>query len=1236
MPFALAAQTCSINIPADACVDDIVNFKVTASQTITAYNWDFGDGSTSVQATPGYKYTTAATRTVKITVSLSGGGTCNASKTITIHPKPVSKFSIDNANTSFCFNKNKVCITDNSTPGPTGNAIVQRVLLWDDGAADNSNNPTAQKTVCHTYLQEGVFTLLMETTDDKGCQSKSTQTISIVRDFKADFNTQLVVVPTNCKYSVCFTNNTKPKDTANLVSYEWNFGDGDKTSDMAYYDTICHPYDSGTYISSLIVKHTSGCIDTMKTTIVITKPDIKFNLKIPKAICFGDKVTLFNDATNPGGDYRWYVKDSASGIEEPITYHTNPVDFTPKTAGKYYIKLNLLVGNCQQNGFDSVIVMCPVAKIEARNHRLCEQGDTTYFCNNSCYYASYHHKQLWDLAQGQACTTDTKKGINVNKDCRFSVDDNPKHLYTYNGSASSYACFNPTLTITDTVTGCQSIVEKTVFIGLPPFDDLEIEDKAQKYCTDIGSQDIERLVSFYITGLSCNQSWEMYLNFDSAVSSTKFNWVTPNPPPQYTYSGTGNPNGDVTIGFAVVNGSTGVFKSCTEMLPIVGKTCADTIWYHNKFNIAKVPNPVVSLYDGKGCAPFNFTVRPDDTVQYGVKKIIWNWGDGSSDSVELGPTDTIMPVRYHTYLKNGNHLMQLLMINGRDCGESQYLSVGLGYDNFVAYDSIVCVGDSVTFKEVLSYYDKADPYWVDSARIAQGKELVWWDFDKGNGFEVKKPETKVYFLNEGVHHIRMASKDSTGCVDTFRFDVQAVKADAYIRSMPDTFYCNDNIVRFYDSSFGSPQIPGDVVIKWDWSFGDAKNNSLLKDPYHFYSSFGEKKVQVAVKSKAGCIDTAYKTIQIVGPVPQFKIVSDSIGCDPLKVEFENTSDHVKTWIWSMGDPAKTVISTDKDTGFSFTYSPPGTYTITLYGADSIYNPNTGNTYFCASTFPDTPMVKQVIVIPNYPVDFDIPDTICEGNPFTIKSLAANRYDDFRWWLGNGDSIFTDTESFQYTYFKSGAYRIDFKPTYTPNSLERLCISDTFKKIIAIPIKADFDISPNSIAPLYYFTNKSTNAVRYEWDFGHPKSGKDNKSQLQDPSHNYKIDLGSFTVCLRAFNKEGCVDTVCKTVENDYTPHLFIPNVFTPQGKDTLNKRFDIDIYRALTYHLSIFNRWGEKVFEGFDDGEGNNDPFNWDGTHYATGMQCPPGVYFVVFEYEILGIDGSETYKGTLTLFRED
>ncbi|HEX7881042.1 MAG TPA: PKD domain-containing protein [Candidatus Eisenbacteria bacterium] len=84
--------------PYTGIVNQAVSFNGSAStpatgETITGYNWNFGDGMTGTGATPTHTYTTAGTFAVMLTVTGSGGGSHTAQTTATIttgEPPPPS------------------------------------------------------------------------------------------------------------------------------------------------------------------------------------------------------------------------------------------------------------------------------------------------------------------------------------------------------------------------------------------------------------------------------------------------------------------------------------------------------------------------------------------------------------------------------------------------------------------------------------------------------------------------------------------------------------------------------------------------------------------------------------------------------------------------------------------------------------------------------------------------------------------------------------------------------------------------------------------------------------------------------------------------------------------------------------------------------------------------------------------------------------------------------------------
>ena len=88
--------------------------------------------------------------------------------------------------------------------------------------------------------------------------------------------------------------------------------------------------------------------------------------------------------------------------------------------------------------------------------------------------------------------------------------------------------------------------------------------------------------------------------------------------------------------------------------------------------------------------------------------------------------------------------------------------------------------------------------------------------------------------------------------------------------------------------------------------------------------------------------------------------------------------------------------------------------------------------------------------------------------------------------------------------------------------------------------------------------------------------------------------------------------------------LYVPNAFSPNG-DGKNDVFYVYGSGFRNVHLSIFDRWGEMVFESYDVTVG------WDGTF--SGKTLPPDVF--VYEADITFIDGSKKLaKGSVTLVR--
>lgn len=86
--------------------------------------------------------------------------------------------------------------------------------------------------------------------------------------------------------------------------------------------------------------------------------------------------------------------------------------------------------------------------------------------------------------------------------------------------------------------------------------------------------------------------------------------------------------------------------------------------------------------------------------------------------------------------------------------------------------------------------------------------------------------------------------------------------------------------------------------------------------------------------------------------------------------------------------------------------------------------------------------------------------------------------------------------------------------------------------------------------------------------------------------------------------------------------IFVPNAFTPNG-DHLNDQFEVKGMYIYRYHIQIFTRWGEEIFdsESFSD--------LWNGQY--KGAPCQEDVYIYVID--AVGTDGKRYHlKGNITL----
>ncbi len=236
-------------------------------------------------------------------------------------------------------------------------------------------------------------------------------------------------------------------------------------------------------------------------------------------------------------------------------------------------------------------------------------------------------------------------------------------------------------------------------------------------------------------------------------------------------------------------------------------------------------------------------------------------------------------------------------------------------------------------------------------------------------------------------------------------------------------------------------------------------------------------------------------------------------------------------------------------------------------------------------------------------------TVCEGEMVTLNGVNGISYS---WNNGgiDGQPFTPSLGSLVYTVTGTDANGCVNTDNVMVNTLPMPIASISADVQIGYPIL------------LVNFTNNSSSASTYVWDFGNGQVVS--TGNTNDQFMNYSLP-GTYIVQLVAGNGFCVVtDTLHIVVVPLPDPIVYIPNVFTPNG-DGSNDTFTIDTDFAESIEIQIFNRWGNVVKEI----NGLNE--TWNGM--VDSNEASDGVYF--FKYTVTGINGEVLNgHGNVTLIR--
>ncbi|MCC7302152.1 MAG: choice-of-anchor L domain-containing protein [Bacteroidia bacterium] len=247
---------------------------------------------------------------------------------------------------------------------------------------------------------------------------------------------------------------------------------------------------------------------------------------------------------------------------------------------------------------------------------------------------------------------------------------------------------------------------------------------------------------------------------------------------------------------------------------------------------------------------------------------------------------------------------------------------------------------------------------------------------------------------------------------------------------------------------------------------------------------------------------------------------------------------------------------------------------------------------CNNGAPDTIVVTILDVLPISLGMQAYNDTICAGDPTSLEAFVLGGMPGY---------------TYQWSHSLGTTPLVSLNPGPMNTTSYSVTVTDTCGNVSTQSINVHISQPLASFTHGYAtvntidFTNTSTPAVSYFWDFG-----DGNTSTAVSPSHTYPNDqTNTFTVMLIITDAYGCTDTVYDyvTVYPDF--YFWAPNAFTPNN-DGHNATYGGIGVAVLEYEMLIFNRWGELVFKS------NHIDTRWDGTY--KGSVVPEDTYVATFK----------------------
>ncbi|MEL7529678.1 MAG: PKD domain-containing protein [Bacteroidota bacterium] len=1211
------------------CLPFVVSFadSSTSALNITAWDWDFGNGNTSIFPTSTQAYNTAGVYQINLTVTDAQACVDSATYTLVVNDGPSVEFAA--SDTSGCASKT-VSFVDLST-GSTSIAT----WAWDFG----DGNTSTQQSPIHTYLNNGNYDVQLVVSDNNGCTDSLTkfQHINLTQPL-ADFGINTAAACPGFSFSF---NDLSVADTS-IVSWVWTFGDGTGGSGP----NPTHVYaDTGFYDVSLTITDLFGCTATIiRTDTIEVLPLPEANYILPDSAGCSPFVAQFQNAsTSANGIITTWTYDFGTG--DSSSFPNN--NYTFNNPGIYPVSLHVVDAlGCEASFLDTVEVFGPPqANFLASSQILC-LSDTVDFQDISLGSSNIIN-WFWDFGDGNT-----------------SNQQNPQHSYNAVGTYSvSLVAFDEngcidTLLRPDYITVTQptadfSLDQNADCPGLTvSFGDLSIADTTLTgWLWDFGDGNTSNLTQpthIYTTPGLFTVSLTVTNLLGCEETETKVDTITvfSPPTPDFTSSDTvgclplavnffdasssivGIQNwewnfGDGATSFTVnpshVFTQTGVFSVRLRLTDNNG--CVDSTT--QDIEIFELPTASFSVSDTVGCAPavLLFTdLSAPNPVDW-----VWDFGDGNSSALQN-------PV--HTYANTGSYTVKLTITDGNGCQDSltrpNYINLQQPSGDFTVNYIQDCPPLDATFSAAAT-----SPFGIAS---------YTWDFGDGNsGLGIPIIHT---YTDTGSYDVQLIITDSLGCADTITKPdlVQVFGVD--LPASPNVHLVSvesDNEVRIVWEADNSDEFSAYILYR-ETPSGSGNWQEIYRSPTAadtLYYDLGFMIGGLDTRNDSYCYRVT--TVNYCGSESVFNLADTHCTIEATATPL----------------PDQIAVSWNPYVGWDVD-------AYEIYRVDN-YDPNQAvyldavpglrTNYIDTATNCFNSYTYRIAAVGFEPLQVSWSDStsavnqksgITESNDLVRVSVEQDRYVQIDWKgfvVSDLEGIFLEKSSDQgqnwaaiqtfdasVTTFIDTAVQVKERPYWYRLFARDSCgFSSPYTNIgTSIHLEIDTLGADNQLRwtpyqlwaeGVDYYEIQLFDESSQQWVIRQIVPG--DVTEFIDPD--VFLDQGEYCYRIVAYERGGNVarsvsNTACIAVR----PRLFAPNAFSP-NLDGTNETFYLQGQYVETFQLRIYNRWGLQLFEA----QNINDA--WDGSYQ--GVPSQEGVYVWVAE-GVFNTGQPFRLQGTVTLMR--